>query len=269
MFAILRHPGAPGHPVLRAIPLPAFDDNYIWLLAADDGRAIVVDPGDARPVLQAASEGLRPEAVLVTHHHADHAGGAAEIARRFGIPCHGPADPRIAAVDHPATEGDVVAVPAMDLSFRTMEIPGHTRTHVAFHAEGFLFCGDTLFSLGCGRLFEGTPTQMLASLDRLATLPDDTAVFCGHEYTEANGRFARVVEPDNPARERHLADVAARRAQGRPSLPSTIGLERAGNPFLRIDQPAVRARVIAHDASAAGGRTAAFAALRHWKDGFR
>lgn len=253
--------------MLRAIALPAFQDNYIWLLATDDGAAVVVDPGDAAPVHRAVDEGLRPEAILLTHHHADHVGGAAELAARFGIPCHGPVDKRIAAVDRPVAEGDVVDV--LGLTLRVLEIPGHTRTHIAFHGDGHLFCGDTLFSLGCGRLFEGTPDQMLASLDRLAALPEDTAVYCGHEYTEANGRFARVAEPDNARREDYLRDVASRRARGRPSLPSTIAIERAANPFLRVDRPAVRARIQEHAGETCGTRAEAFAALRRWKDDFR
>jgi hydroxyacylglutathione hydrolase len=269
MVAILRHKRAPGHPVLRAIPLPAFQDNYIWLLAADDGAAIVVDPGDAGPVLQAAADGLSPKAILVTHHHDDHAGGAARIAERFAIPCHGPRDARIAAVDAPADDGDRVHVPALGVAFDVLAIPGHTRTHVAFHGAGHLFCGDTLFGLGCGRLFEGTPAQMLASLDRLAALPGGTAVCCGHEYTEANGRFARVVEPDNAALAHRIAEVAAMRAAGRPSLPSTLEAERATNPFLRVDVPAVRDRIDAHAGAPTGDRVETFATLRRWKDQFR
>jgi hydroxyacylglutathione hydrolase len=269
MVAILRHKRAPGHPVLRAIPLPAFQDNYIWLLAADDGAALVVDPGAAAPVLQAAADGLRPVAILLTHHHADHVGGAGEIASRFGIPCHGPHDERIAAVDRRVGDGDEVHVPALGLRLRVLDIPGHTRTHIACHADGHLFCGDTLFSLGCGRLFEGTPAQMLASLDRLAALPGDTAVYCGHEYTEANGRFARAVEPDNPRRDDWLAEVSARRARGEPSLPSTIAIERDGNPFLRIEQPALRRRVDAHAGRATTDRVDTFAELRRWKDDYR
>ncbi len=268
MVAILRHKRAPGHPVLRAIPLPAFQDNYIWLLAAEDA-AIVVDPGEAGPVLQAVAEGIRLQAILVTHHHVDHVGGARELARRFGIPCHGPDDPRIEAVDHPADDGDSVAITALGLAFDVLAIPGHTRTHIAFHGHGHLFCGDTLFSLGCGRLFEGTPAQMLASLDRLAALPGDTAVCCGHEYTEANGRFARIVDPGNAALQARLAEVATLRASGRPSLPTPLASERDCNPFLRIDQPALRKRMDEHLGRPASDRIEAFATLRHWKDDFR
>ena len=269
MVAILRHKRAPGHPVLRAIPLPAFDDNYIWLLAADDGAAIVVDPGDAAPVLRAAADGLRPVAILLTHHHADHVGGAAELAARFDVPCHGPHDPRIDAADRRHDDGDTVAIPALDATFAVMAIPGHTRTHIAFHGAGHLFCGGTLFSLGCGRLFEGTPAQMLDSLDRLAALPGDTAVCCGHEYTQDNGRFARAAEPGNARRDAYLAQVATRRAAGEPSLPSTIALERATNPFLRVDEPEVRATLAAQCGRVPADRLDAFAALRRWKDGFR
>ena len=255
--------------MLRAIPLPAFEDNYIWLLADDDGSALVVDPGDAAPVRQAAAGGVRPVAILLTHHHADHVGGAAELADRFGVPCHGPRDERIAAVDHPHDDGDAFDVPQLGARFAVTSIPGHTRTHIAFHGAGHLFCGDTLFSLGCGRLFEGTPAQMLASLERLAALPGDTAVCCGHEYTQDNGRFARAAEPGNARRDAYLAQVATRRAAGEPSLPSTIALERATNPFLRVDEPEVRATLAARCGRVPADRLDAFAALRRWKDGFR
>ena len=268
MFAILRHERAPGHPVLRAIPLPAFQDNYIWLLATAGGDALVVDPGDDAPVRQAVADGIRLRGILLTHHHADHVGGAQALRDDFGLPCHGPADPRIAAVDRPCGDGDDVVVDGIDAAFRVMAVPGHTRSHVAFHGAGHLFCGDTLFSLGCGRLFEGTPDQMLASLDRLAALPGDTAVCCGHEYTEANGRFARAAEPDNPARDAHLRRVATARAARRPSLPSRLADEIAGNPFLRVDEPGVRRTLAARADAAPRDRVEAFAALRLWKDGF-
>ena len=176
--------------------LPAFTDNYIWTLADEAGRAIVVDPGEAGPVLRAADDGLQPVAILLTHHHPDHIGGAGALLQRWpGLPVFAPVDDRIDLPCQRVVAGDTVA--AGDWQFGVLEIPGHTRSHIAFVGHGLVFCGDTLFSLGCGRMFEGTPAQMLASLDRLAALPASTRVCCGHEYTLANAAFARVVDPDN------------------------------------------------------------------------
>jgi hydroxyacylglutathione hydrolase len=256
------------HRVLRLRPLPAFEDNYIWTLSDANGRAIVVDPGDARPVLEAADAGLTPVAVLLTHHHADHIGGAAAILERFPVPCFAPVDDRIAGDHRRVGDGDRVEVPELGVAFDVLEIPGHTRSHIAFHGAGHLFCGDTMFSMGCGRLFEGTPAQMLASLDRLAALPGDTRVCCGHEYTVANGRFAQAAEPDNADRDRRMAEAMAQRAGAEPTLPSTLAGERACNPFLRVDAPGVRGS-LERRAGSPLDRTAAFAALRAWKDEFR
>jgi len=247
--------------------LPAFDDNYIWSLSDDNGKAVLVDPGQAGPVLKAVADGLNPIAILLTHHHNDHVGGVGELLDRFDIPCYAPVDERIRRATHRVGEGDRIRVEALDLEFAVLAVPGHTLSHIAYHGGGCLFCGDTLFSLGCGRLFEGTPGQMLASLDRLAALPGETLVCCGHEYTQSNGRFALAAEPANELRDLRLAEVASLRAQGLPSVPSKLANERDCNPFLRVDQPAIR-RLLGSRGLAADDRAQAFAALRSWKDGF-
>ncbi|MBS0212828.1 MAG: hydroxyacylglutathione hydrolase [Proteobacteria bacterium] len=254
-------------PTLQA--LPALSDNYIWIVSGDDGRALVVDPGAAAPVLAAIDAGLRPIAILLTHHHPDHIDGAATLLEHHDIPCIAPVDPRIDCATRRVVEGDTVAIPEMDLAFTTLEVHGHTRSHIAYHGEGLVFCGDTLFSLGCGRMFEGTPVQMLASLDKLAALPDHTRVCCGHEYTLANGAFASVVDPDNEDLRARIAQARAQRECGEATVPSTMASERACNPFLRVDTPAVRASVAAHAGTPCADRVATFAALRGWKDGFR
>ncbi len=247
--------------------LPAFTDNYIWALSDDHGKAVLVDPGEAGPVLKAVAEGLTPIAILLTHHHNDHIGGVAGLLDRFDVPCYAPVDERITRATHRVGDGDRVRIGPLGLDFEVLAVPGHTLSHVAYHGGGYLFSGDTLFSLGCGRLFEGTPGQMLASLDRLAALPGETLVCCGHEYTQANGRFALAAEPGNEPRDRRLAEVAALRSLGRPSVPSSIASERDCNPFLRIDQPAIRGTLRSRGL-ASDDRAQAFAALRSWKDGF-
>ena len=252
---------------LRAIA--AFEDNYIWTLGDADGRAIVVDPGDATPVFAAIADGLRPIGILLTHHHPDHIGGAELLLQHYPVPCYAPVDPRIACATHRVGDGDAFEIAELGLRFSTLEVHGHTRSHVAFVGNGIVFCGDTLFSLGCGRMFEGTPEQMLASLDRLAALPADTKVCCGHEYTMANGAFASVIEPDNAALQDRLRDVRALRDAGQPSVPSSIASEIACNPFLRVDTPTVRATVEQHLGETCADRVQLFAALRRWKDGFR
>jgi hydroxyacylglutathione hydrolase len=250
-------------------PLPAFADNYIWTLSDAAGLSVVVDPGEETPVLRDAAErGLQPAAILLTHHHADHIGGTAGLLRQWpGTPVFAPIDERIDLPCERVAQGDQVA--AGPWTFEVVEIPGHTRSHIAFVGQGQLFCGDTLFSLGCGRLFEGTAAQMLESLDKLARLPGDIQVCCGHEYTLANAAFARRVDPENQAL-RGRAEAAARQLDaGKPTLPTTLGEELQANPFLRVDDEAVRDAVASHLGHAPRDRVECFAGLRQWKDGFR
>ncbi|QNP41042.1 hydroxyacylglutathione hydrolase [Lysobacter solisilvae (ex Woo and Kim 2020)] len=248
-------------------PLPAFADNYIWTLAYDDGTALVVDPGEAAPVLEAARGGLKPVAVLLTHHHPDHVGGVEELLQAWPeLAVFAPEDTRIRHATKTVREGDAVVVGPW--RFRVLEIPGHTLSHVAFHGEGIVFCGDTLFSLGCGRLFEGSPAQMWASLTKLAALPPQTRVCCGHEYTVNNSRFACVVEPGNLALRRRSEEALAMRERGLPTLPSTLADELAANPFLRVDAPEVRQSLRTRLGRDPADSVEAFAELRRWKDGF-
>ncbi|MGN7725721.1 hydroxyacylglutathione hydrolase [Luteimonas sp. 22616] len=253
---------------MHLLPLPAFDDNYIWTLRDEAGNALVVDPGEAGPVLSAAADGLKPVGILLTHHHHDHIGGVDELLERWpSLPVIAPDDERITVASRRVGGGDRVQVG--EWGFDTLAVPGHTVSHIAFHGHGLLFCGDTLFSLGCGRLFEGTPAQMLDSLEKLSALPGNTRVCCGHEYTLSNAAFARVVEPDNPALMRRIEEAQAMRQSGRPTLPSSLAAECEANPFLRIDAPAVRAAIVGQTGHPIHSRVEAFAALRRWKDGFR
>jgi hydroxyacylglutathione hydrolase len=258
---------------MRLQPLPARVDNYIWLLHDGHGRALVVDPSEAQPVLDAVeAEAFTPAAILLTHHHSDHIAGAADLLHRWhGTPVFGPDDDRVGlAMTRPA-DGESVQVE--DWNITTLHVPGHTRTHVAFFvetagADPVLFCGDTLFSLGCGRLFEGDATQMEDSLGRLAALPPETRVCCGHEYTLANAAFAAVVEPENAALQRRMKEARTMRDAQRPTLPSTLADELDCNPFLRCDQPAVVEAASRRLGRPPVDRVETFATLRGWKDGF-
>jgi len=259
-------------PPLAVLPIPAFADNYLWLVqgVADPRCAAVVDPGEASAVLAALeANSLELDAILVTHHHADHTGGVAELVRRTGAAVWGPARERLPVACTEVRGGDRVVLERAGLAFEVLDVPGHTAGHIAYYGHGAVFCGDTMFSAGCGRLFEGTPQQMLASLDRLASLPGDTRVYCAHEYTLANLRFALEVDPDNVELRAWCDQATALRERGEPTLPSTIGRERGVNPFLRCRSDAVRRAAEQRAGTALGSPAAVFAEIRRWKDGYR
>ena len=252
------------------IPIPAFADNYIWLLRA--GRAaVVVDPGDAAPVQAYLDrEGLDLAAIVATHHHGDHVGGIEGLVARRRVPVYGPARESIPARTSALREGDAVVLDELGLELLVLDVPGHTAGHIAYTGRvadaPVLFCGDTLFAAGCGRIFEGTPATMWTSLSKLAALDPATRVFCAHEYTLANLRFAAAVEPANVALAQRRVRDAALRDRGQPTVPSTIADELATNPFLRANEPAVRAAAEAHAGRLLDGDVAVFAQLRAWKD---
>ena len=257
--------------MLEATPVKAFSDNYIWLIhgARQRERVAVVDPGDAKPVIAALERNhLQLSAILVTHHHPDHVGGVSELVKRFPVPVYGPAGETIPECSVSVAGGRQVHLDDLDLRFEVFDIPGHTRGHVAYCGHGALFCGDTLFSAGCGRLFEGTPEQMHRSLRTLRELPADTRVYCGHEYTVNNLRFALAVEPDNGATREYLETAKDLRSKGRPTLPSNMALEIAVNPFLRWDEPTVQKSAERKAGRSLDSPVEVFATIRHWKDGF-
>jgi hydroxyacylglutathione hydrolase len=255
------------------IPIPAFRDNYIWLIR-EGSCAAVVDPGDAAPVFACLDrERLALSAIVNTHHHGDHVGGNAALLARFPVPVFGPATEVIPGRTHALSGGDRVDIPGVRVTFDVLDVPGHTAGHIAYFGDvggaPVLFCGDTLFAGGCGRLFEGTPAQMWSSLARLAALPGETRAYCAHEYTLANLRFALAVEPGNAALSARIERDRARRERGLPTVPSTIAEERATNPFLRAGADAVRAAAAAHAGRPLPDDVASFAALREWKNGFQ
>lgn len=254
---------------LQIEPIPAFDDNYIWLLRAPgDERVAVVDPGDAEPVVERLRrDGLRLSTILITHHHQDHVGGVAELAELAPeLLIVGPGDRRIRGLSRVVGEGDRVTVPEFGATFRVISVPGHTSTHIAYVGEGVLFCGDTLFAAGCGRVFDGTFEQLAASLRRIASLPDETQCYCAHEYTLANLGFADWVEPDSRALAARRTAAEALRARGEPTVPFTIAQEHATNPFMRTAAPDVIAAAEGFAGHPLTDETAVFTALRRWKD---
>ncbi len=263
--------------IARIHPISAFRDNYIWTLLGgggrgeEEGKACVVDPGDAGPVLDfLAAEGLRLTDILITHHHWDHTGGLPALIEKHRPRVHGPAG--IDDVERVLTEGDRVEILGVD--FDVLEVPGHTLDHIAYFHDGgrhdtpILLCGDTLFAAGCGRLFEGAPAQMLTSLRKLAAMPPATAVYCTHEYTMANLDFAAAAEPSNQRLRTRIAEEQRKRDSGLPTLPSSIELELATNPFLRCGRPELAASAARRLGRRAADETEVFAAIRQWKDQF-
>jgi len=265
----------PSAQALSVLTVPAFNDNYLWLIH-DGAHAAVVDPGDAKPILAALKQNnLRLTAILLTHHHADHIGGVPELLQHYQVPVFGPRNEDIAAITLPVGEGRTVEVPGLALKLEVLDVPGHTMGHIAYvraatdQEPTWVFCGDTLFAGGCGRLFEGTPAQMISSLGKLAALPDDTLVYCAHEYTLSNLRFARVVDPDNAALLERVKVETDKREHDLPTVPTTIGLEKATNPFLRYREPAIAEQLVkAGRLDRIDTPLATFTALRLWKNEF-
>lgn len=260
--------------MIQITALPALTDNYIWLLQdAPSRRCAVVDPGDSAPVLAwlAANPGWQLSDILVTHHHHDHTGGVADLKQRTGARVLGPALENIPARDVALEDGQRVSL--LDHDWQVLHVPGHTAGHIALFGANIdapvLFCGDTLFAAGCGRLFEGTAEQMHASLQRLASLPTSTRVYCTHEYTLSNLRFALAVEPDNVALQQRQVEAVALRERNLPTLPSTLALELATNPFLRVSEATIRDQCAQHAEKPLASSSAVFAVLRSWKDNFR
>lgn len=255
---------------MKIIPVPAFQDNYIWIVQNDE-YAIVIDPGDAAPVCEYLNEHkLKPLAILVTHHHHDHIDGIKNLVELYNTPVYGPRNETIPCMNFPLGEGDIIEFKELNFSLKVIDIPGHTLGHIAYLWDGGMFCGDTLFTCGCGKLFEGTPEQLHHSLQRLAKQPDNTLVYCTHEYTEYNTPFALICEPGNAALKQRVQDSEALRAQNLPTVPSTIKLEKATNPFLRCKEPEIIHYIEQQFGFKlpAGDEQAAFTALRQWRDLF-
>jgi hydroxyacylglutathione hydrolase len=255
-------------------PVPAFRDNYIWLLDGSESGELgrptaIIDPGDALPVLDALDKlSLTPVAILITHHHGDHIAGIGELRARFRVPVYGPQHEAIPGISHPLREGDRVELPGFP-PLEVLEVPGHTAGHIAYVGETLLFCGDTLFAGGCGRLFEGSAAQLYSSLQKLALLPGDTWIYCAHEYTLANLNFAQTVEPDNPMLQHRIQQTRILRQEDKPTVPSELGMEKRTNPFLRCHLPSIMAAAARHAGHSLAPGAETFAALRGWKDNWQ
>jgi hydroxyacylglutathione hydrolase len=257
---------------LSILTVPAFDDNYLWIVH-NGSNALVVDPGDGSAIVQALQKHqLNLKAILLTHHHADHIGGVPHLLTHYDVPVYGPKNDGIACITQALGDGDPLQIDGLPISLQVIAVPGHTLGHIAYYvsAHGWLFCGDTLFAGGCGRLFEGTPAQMLESLEKLASLPDDTAIYCAHEYTMSNLRFALAVEPLNTKLTERIQIEKNKRDQQLATIPSFIGIEKQTNPFLRSREDSVISTLLSNKRITPGENAVAiFAALREWKNNFR
>lgn len=255
-------------PILKVIPIKALKDNYIWCIVdATSHDCIIVDPGDANPVLEAIKQhALKPCAIFITHHHYDHTGGISPILSHYPVPVFGSFLENIAQLTHPLYGENEITL--LSTLFKIIDIPGHTLGHIAYYGNKMLFCGDTLFIAGCGRVFEGTMAQMYASLQKIASLPDETLIYCAHEYTQANLYFAKAVEPDHSFIEQKLQQVLKLRAQNLPTVPSTLAVEKMINPFLRCHEPAVIKAASRHCKQPLANPVDVFTVLREWKNEF-
>ena len=254
----------------KIAPIPAFKDNYIWAIySVKDSEVVVVDPGDASAVLTFLTKNqLSLNAILITHHHWDHTGGLATLIKHFpNIPIYGPTG-SVKEITHPLSDGDSVHLEAQQLDLTVLAIPGHTLDHIAYWGQNLLFCGDTLFSAGSGRVFEGTIDQMFASLNKLASLPDDTLVYCGHEYTLNNLHFTQMLEPDNALVTDYIKKTTQRLQSGKPSLPSSIGVEKKINPFFRCESPKLQKIIQTKIQKVSITPLECYAAIRKMKDEF-
>jgi hydroxyacylglutathione hydrolase len=252
--------------VMTIVPLRAFHDNYIWLLTQDT-HVVAVDPGDAAPVLAYLRQTHKQlSGILVTHRHDDHIGGVRELQAAFNVPVYAPQLDNPGFTYRRVGDGDTVDFPELEAAFTVLDVPGHTARHVAYYGGKSLFCGDTLFGCGCGRMFDGSCEQLHASLQKIAALPDETAIYCAHEYTLSNIRFARSIDPDNPALIARETQDSARIAAGQPTLPSTLGLEKATNPFLRCGSEAIRRAALQFSPDSGSSEAAIFCSIRQLKN---
>lgn len=253
---------------MTTILINAFTDNYIWAIS-EKNRCIVIDPGDAAPVIHFLNtKNLELDAIFITHHHNDHTAGVQKLVDLYQPKVYGSKKEGIPCLSHPVTEGDNIHLPMLALTFDVLFVPGHTADHLAYYAKPSLFCGDTLFSAGCGRIFEGTSAQMFASLNKIKAMPDDTLIYCAHEYTLNNLRFAEAVEPNNPDIQIYQTRCQTLIKQGQATIPSFLGEEKKVNPFLRCDQAEIRQSAEQHVGHGLTSEEAVFAVIRTWKNTF-